>query len=261
MRFFCLIFFLPTILFGQHDSIPFLGQAVTIDGDVSEWKEHAFHDGLWDMHRVAASDWYHPARNRITLHPGENSSLSEDLQARYYLAWDTAFLYLGAEVWDNAIDVSGHREGERRWYDKDCVAFFIESPGDSISEKFGRGDHGFCLVPDSTFPANATWWRSGSPDTNYLEYPLNDCEYDMRIHASGYVLEAKVDLARTFGKRDPQWPGWHQGSKIRLCIVHTDPDGGGYGGHLLMYGKGDDDASWQMFRLGGEKKIIQRRDH
>ena len=37
-----------------------------------------------------------------------------------------------------------------------------------------------------------------------------------------------------------------------LEIVHTDPDGGWYGGHFLIYGRGDDDSTWGRMVLGDE---------
>lgn len=38
-----------------------------------------------------------------------------------------------------------------------------------------------------------------------------------------------------------------------LEIVHTDPDGGDYGGHFLIYGRGDDDSTWGLMELTGPK--------
>ena len=87
-------------------SIPYLIEEPLIDGDIGEWKEHAFHDGPWDLYRVINSPWYESSRNRLTLHPGESSSITDDLTARYYIAWDSSYLYLGAMVQDNFIDLN-----------------------------------------------------------------------------------------------------------------------------------------------------------
>ncbi|MCY3665307.1 MAG: hypothetical protein OXH81_06595 [Gemmatimonadetes bacterium] len=32
--------------------------------------------------------------------------------------------------------------------------------------------------------------------------------------------------------------------EYNMEIVHTDPDGGAYGGHFMIYGNGDDDNTW-----------------
>jgi len=49
----------------------------------------------------------------------------EDLQARYYTAWDDKYLYLGAEVKDNVNDVTDPQHEPKRWYYKDAICWFI----------------------------------------------------------------------------------------------------------------------------------------
>ena len=83
--------------YGDPLRVPRLERPATIDGDLSEWKNHAFTDGLWDMARLRQTPWYDPAINRLTDH-GNEPALQDDLAARYYMAWDDRFLYLGAEV-------------------------------------------------------------------------------------------------------------------------------------------------------------------
>ena len=49
--------------------IPLLESPARIDGNLGEWKERAFTDGVWDIHRVAQSPWYDGGkRNRLTDH-------------------------------------------------------------------------------------------------------------------------------------------------------------------------------------------------
>ena len=67
-----------------------------------------------------------------------------------------------------------------------------------------------------------------------------------------FVLEARVHMATTFSQSDPNWTPPRIGDTYGLEIVHTDPDGGEYGGHFLVYGKGDDDATWGEMVLNGE---------
>ena len=241
---------------GQVITIPELPAVPQIDGDLREWRQAAFHDGPWDLWRVAQTPWYDPARNRLTDHGG-GDSLPGDLTARYYLGWRGDRLYLGAEVWDNVIDTDDCQHAPKRWYYKDAVAWFFEIPRDSLAETFGEGDHGFVFLADSSYPAYGAWWRHGTADTSYLEEPLpaRASRYRLGFPTTGptYVIEAEVDLYRLAAYR-PQ-----VGDRLGLMIVHCDPDGGDYGGHLLLYGRDDNDATWGEARLGGPALPLLRR--
>jgi hypothetical protein len=225
-------------------SMPCLTQQVSVDGDLSEWKHLAWSDGVWDLDRVKSSQWYEPKRNRLTVHPGEDTSII-DLASQYYMAWDGRYLYLGAEVRDNHHDVSDAAHEPKRWYYKDAIAFFVEIPGDEMNERFGEGDHGFAFVIDEAYPDYGAWWRHGNDSVSYLEEPLEACQYEVKMnpwgeHEADYILEASIDLQAILGtvplhQEDVSW---------KMMIVHCDPDGGEYGGHLLIHGQGDDDASW-----------------
>ncbi|MGD1848002.1 MAG: sugar-binding protein [Salibacteraceae bacterium] len=245
----------PTLPF----MIPQLQKAPSIDGNLEEWKALAFSDGAWDLDRVKASAWYQPKRNRLTLHEGEDPN-SLDLKARYYMAWDRKYLYLGAEVKDNVNDVTEAKHAPKRWYYKDAIAWFLEAPLDTVAEKFGEGDHGFAFVIDTTRPDYGAWWRHGSTATNYLEEPLPVKGSDYAIvmqptkdSPAGYVLEARIAWAATVKKGSSAWKKPKVGDRYRLMLVHCDPDGGEYGGHLLIYGQGDDDSTWTEVKLGPAK--------
>src|SRR5262245_49509069 len=80
--------------------VPRLETAPRIDGDLADWKSVAFTDGVWDLARVRHAVWFDPVINRLTDH-GNEPLPEDDLQARYYLAWDETYLYFGAEVQDN----------------------------------------------------------------------------------------------------------------------------------------------------------------
>src|SRR5581483_2557253 len=101
--------------------VPRLEKPPRIDGDLSEWKYLAFTDGVWDILRVHQAPWYDPKINRLTAHNSADSATApeDDLQARYYMAWDDGYLYLGAEVKDNANDVTDPQHEPKRWYFKD----------------------------------------------------------------------------------------------------------------------------------------------
>jgi Carbohydrate family 9 binding domain-like len=245
--------------------VPRLEKAPVIDGDLSEWKYHAFSDGVWDIFRVMHSPWYDPQINRLTDH-GHEPPPEEDLNSRYYIAWDSRYVYLGAEVHDNVNDVGDAARPPKEWYYRDAVCWFIEAPRHGKSKKFGQGDNAFCFVADARRPAYGAWWRHGTADKTYVEEPAPKASvtYALRMDPwktgkGDFILEARVEMASTLGKSDPDWRPPKIGDEYGLEIVHTDPDGAGYGGHLIIYGNGDDDATWGRLRLVGPLKPVERK--
>jgi glyoxylase-like metal-dependent hydrolase (beta-lactamase superfamily II) len=241
--------------------IPKLEQPPTIDGDLSEWKHRAFHDGVWDLARLRQTPWFDPRINRLTIH-GAEPSVEDELQARYYTAWDDKYLYLGAEVRDNVNDVADPKHEPKRWYYKDAVCWFIEAPRQAAGRKFGEGDNAFCFVADTSRPYYAAWWRHGAPGKTYIEELLTAADYLVRRtgREGDFVLEARVDMARTLGASTPRWRAPQPGDVYGIEIVHTDPDGGDYGGHFLLYGRGDDDSTWTPATLVGSIPALARKD-
>lgn len=135
-----------------------------------------------------------------------------------------------------------------------------------VSEFFGQGDNAFCFVIDSHKPKYGAWWRHGAPARSYLEEPIpaQAVDYAITMNPWGqskgdFILEARVKMALTLGQSDPAWHPPCIGDVYGLEIVHTDPDGGGYGGHFLIYGKGDDDATWGKMVLTGPAKPVERK--
>jgi hypothetical protein len=136
--------------------VPRLESPPHIDGDLSDWRDLAFTDGMWDIYRLRKAPWYDPTINRLTDH-GNESSLLDDLTARYYIAWDDKYLYFGAEVHDNVNDITDPQHRPERWYFKDAVCWFIEAPRHGTSKKFGQGDNAFCFVIDTIKPSYGAW--------------------------------------------------------------------------------------------------------
>jgi hypothetical protein len=245
--------------------IPRLEIPPKINGDLSDWKSVAFTDGLWDIARLRHAPWYDPEINRLTNQEGEESA-EEDLRSRYYIAWDETYLYLGAEVHDNVNDVKDPQHAPNRWYFKDAVCFFIEAPADQVAEQFGAGDNAFCFVIDPSMPSHGAWWRHGTTTKSFVEeaLPRSTVTYSIRMDPwrrgrGDFILEARVAMAPTLGQSDPNWNTPRPGDNYRLQIVHTDPDGGDYGGHILLYGKGDDDSTWARMILTDPIKPIERK--
>ena len=246
--------------------VPFLQEAPTIDGSLEEWKDMAFTDGVWDIYRLRHTFWYDDGRrNRLTDH-GNEGHPEQDLSARYYIAWDNEYLYLGAEVRDNANDVESPSPDPQAWYFRDSICWFIEAPRDEAPEWFGRGDNAFCFTADASMPDYGAWWRHGTPGANRLEEPIPDNAVDYALvfdpwgtGSADFKLEARVQLMPTLGISDSRWQAPVIGDVWGLEIVHCDPDGGPYGGHFMIYGTGDDDATWARMVLVGPQTPIERR--
>ena len=88
-------------------------------------------------------------------------------------------------------------------------------------------------------------------------------DYQIRMDPWGrnlgdFILEARVDMGLTLGQPDPDWKPPQIGDTYSVEIVHTDPDGGNYGGHFILYGTGDDDATWGEMTLTGPLKPLKR---
>jgi len=246
--------------------LPFLEQTPLIDADLTEWQDYAYHDGVWDIYRVMHNDWYRPDRNRLTDH-GDEPRPEDDLQSRYYMAWDETYLYLGARVKDNFNDVTDSAHQPQRWYYKDCISWFIEAPRDTVQESFGQGDNAFCFLADVRKPAYGAWWRHGTETKKYIEepFPRGAVEYKIKMTPNGkekgsFTLEAKVNMAMTLGKSDPNWHSPQIGDEYGIQIVHTDPDGKDYGAHLILYGKGDNDGTWKKITLAGPAQPLKRKE-
>ena len=91
------------------------------------------------------------------------------------------------------------------------------------------------------------WWRHGNSEETYIEehLPQEATTYVVIDKPDwgdgGFILEAKVSFSKTFKLSDPRWNPPQIGDEYSIEIVHTDPDGGDYGGHFMIYGNGDDD--------------------
>ena len=246
--------------------VPQLVAPVVIDGDLADWRDLAWNDGAWDLRRVEQASWYDAGRiNRLTVH-GDEPRVEDDLSARYFVAWDDRYLYLGAEVHDNVNDVNDPKHEPKRWYYRDAIAWFMEAPRDGRAEKFGEGDHGFAFTIDAKKPEYGAWWRHGTSTQTYVEeaMPKRAVDYVIRFNpwgrgAGDFVLEARIELSATLGRSERGWAAPKTGDVYSLCIVHTDPDGGDYGGHLLMYGTGDDDSTWARAVLSGPRVTPERK--
>ena len=75
-----------------------------------------------------------------------------------------------------------------------------------------------------------------------------------------YILEARVARSLLVPEQGLD-AGSITSNSIGMMIVHCDPDGGEYGGHLLIYGKGDDDSTWSEFKLSNSSDKQKQDSH
>ena len=150
-----LLFFVASTHAQEPDDIlyvPKLTEAPAIDGDLGDWKDQAYTDGIWDIYRIQHAPWYEAGRrNRLTDH-GNEPHPEDDLRARYYVAWDDTYLYFGAEVVDNVNDLDDPDHAPHRWMFKDSICWFLEAPRDKAPERFAQGDNAFCFIADPSYP-------------------------------------------------------------------------------------------------------------
>ena len=211
-----------------------------IDGDLSEWKRNAFNDGLWDIARLAHAPWYDPKINRLTDH-GNEPALEDDLAARYYIAWDSQYLYLGAEVTNNSNDVSRPRARTQALVLQRRNLLVYRSAAHTASQKVRRGRQ--CVLLRNRRLQARLWSmvaaqqdrQEPTSKNRFQKAPSNTpsaCSPNAKTKGQLH-LEARIAMIPTLGVSSPDWHAPRIGDTYGLEIVHTDPDGGDYGGHFL----------------------------
>ena len=223
--------------------IPHANVSLNIDGDLADWKNYAYSQGKWNLKRSSSEPWHSPKRSRL-INEADEPTGSIDLSSTFYIAWSDSGLILGAEVEDNILDVVETEHLDERWYNKDGVAWFFELPYDTIPKRFAAGSVALCFIADTSYPEYGAWMRYGNDSADYLEQaiPKETQEYSVKVTTDGYIIEAFVswELFRKYGQFSEEITE----TLGSMMIVNCDPDGGEYGGHLLIYGKGDNDATW-----------------
>lgn len=246
--------------------IPKIEVPVKIDGDLSEWKTLSFTDGVWDIFRVSKCSWF-CERNRLTRQ-NPDDMLLDDLSARYYTGWDEKYMYFGAEVKDNFNDVNSPPGLRHKMCFMDAVAWYLEMPADDKNEKFDPEINCLWFIADADKPEHGAFWRhsiKGKESYIFEPMPENAVEYEVTMNPwnrskADYIIEGKVEMAKIFKANGLDFKTPKTGDIYRMMIVHTDPDGGDYGGHLLIYGSGDKENTWGKFILSEKAKPIQRKE-
>ena len=142
--------------------VPKLTSAPTIDGDLSDWEEYGWTDGVWDIERVrqqSFSPWI--GIQDSGEEPAGTALTAADISGQYFMAWDEAGIYLGVNAIDNVHDVITKDGNEATWYLKDSCSWFFDVHHDADGWFLFPGDHVFSFVADDSYPAGAHWWRRG----------------------------------------------------------------------------------------------------
>ncbi len=158
------------------------------------------------------------------------------------LAWDTAYLYLAADLIDGTREVND--DHSRDFAGSDRVVLLLSTapvtPSAPAGERLGEQDFAFVLVPESLYqrPLKTLYGFGGF---EHVELDLRQVTVAGGPTAQGYTLEARIPWAAL--GIDPQ-PGQalylevvafdvRKGQAPRVTTLSGQPLGPGIGHHLL----------------------------
>lgn len=202
--------------------------AVQVDGQLDEW---------------SAADAIRIAPSVVGQLGGRSWDVADDadLDATVALLWDSEHLYLGVRVID---DDSTPNAAAGRWWEGDSVSLFFDLDAGHAGTAWGPGDNVFAFVADPAQPAEARWWRRGSPGGAQEQAAPAGVVAAVRPSASGYDLEAAIPweiLAANHGLAFP--------AEVGFTVLVGDPGPGP--AQLMWVGAGDDQAGWGRLRFDG----------
>ena len=152
--------------------------------------------------------WSDPKINRLTDH-GNEPALEDDLAARYYIAWDSQYLYLGAEVTDNSNDVSDPARTQALVLQRRNLLVY-RSATHTASQKVRRGRQCVMFVIDACKPdyghgggaaaGQDVHRRTDSKKRPPIRHP-HAAERETKGH---FILEARIAMIPTLGVEQPR---------------------------------------------------------
>jgi hypothetical protein len=231
---------------------PMLSFKPTIDGDLSDWEDFAWTDGVWDLQRLQQQPYFTACSGIFDsgVEPEGTPMTAADLSGEYFHAWDMDGIYLGVKTTDNVHDTVTSIDDANDWWLKDSCAWYFDVPHDGDGVPYIQGDHVIDFVADDTYPSNGKKWDHGDADGHQRGADLPDTvQYAVAIDAvsgTSYVIEAFVPFAETLIAVNPEFQpavGLTIGGGM---IVHTDADLGeeDFGGQFCLNSTGDDDGEW-----------------
>ena len=163
----------------------------TIDGQLGEWYD-------FEPHRDRRYGMFHEICDAEAEEYCGNRTGGDDLSGRFFIAWDTANLYLGIEVTD---DVHVQVQGGRLLWRGDGIEIKIDADllGDWGDEELNNDDGQLGLSPGdfaSLPPGGFIWLPSEEPGTMI--------SVAARKIGEGYTLEAAIPWWVLGGRPDPE---------------------------------------------------------
>jgi hypothetical protein len=244
---------------------PMLSFKPDIDGDLSDWEDLAFTDGIWDIQRLQQQPYFGACSGIFDSgeEPEGTPETAADLSGEYFEAWDMDGIYLGVKTTDNVHDVTSSTGSSNDWWIKDTCAWYFDVLHDGDGVPYLVGDTTLSFIADDTYPVEGKAWDHGSAD-GFMQGDIlpDDVIYAVSIDAvtgTNYVIEAFVPFASTLqaiGAEFQPAVGLTVGGGM---IVHTDADGGDqdFGGQFCINSTGDDDGEWGdwLFAPGEEGPV------
>ena len=231
------------------------GATVTIDGDLSEWRDWASDlGGAWTIQRIEQQPWL-TACNQWADHgmePEGTALTPEDLRTVNYLAWDDNFLYFGAEVFDNVFDDGTAADGAIQ----DGVGLFLDGFHDGDGRPWVLGDAQFFHWPNGGPTRPLTRIRvfdDAGEDIMLAELdaivepndmltipPVDPTAHNfVDPYGANWTFEVKYPIADVFA---PFWPNNVPavGTTWGVMVIIIDPDGtSGWGSQFCLFNGGD----------------------
>ncbi len=257
---------------GDEFDIPSLpsdiSAGVTVDGDLSDWKDYAFTEGHWTLSRMLDANraWFSTQNSWLGTDvdhgPEGTAGTDEDLGATFYAAWDDNFLYVGMEATDNAVDNSSSGDEILGAWTRESFGLFIDAvhDGDGIDQI--RGDYVWFLTAWETPDARGMPWLHGEGETanNWTLGLPTDQEYDYARppvdpsafnfddpYGANYSLEVRFPHASMFKFSPEVLP--IGGKTMGGAFLITSSDGEGASGReqLAVYMASGDDGTYADF--------------
>ena len=169
-------------------NVPYLAEVITLEGDLSDWKENSHFDGLKYLRNVGI----------------ERSD--ELVLPKAYLVWTDEGLYLGVEVLDKKIQSFPLNEESVKhiWRIRsfDYVEFWVSTRVVEADQKwYDRYCQDFLFLPDAKSDKGGTvvrWHHSGDALEGHL-IPDPDVKYAVKFLPDRYVMEMFVPASVLYG--------------------------------------------------------------
>ena len=251
---------------GAEGDVPKLLFKPTIDGDISEWEEFAFTDGVWDIDRITGQPWFSTATGLLDAVNDQTNESNEpdgsalgpdDLTTQYWLAWDDEGMWGGVRAQDNVHDVGASNLLPSRWPWRDACSWFVDVMHEGFAEPNVIGHHIWSFVAEYPQREGTHWWRHGEADVENLEVAAPPNVASMaRVGGGNFDADYEIEMFMPWDNMIALSPNFNpsEGWVIGIVVVSTDPDGttpdGGdiqdWGGQYVLWGSGAENGDFTL---------------